>query len=109
MSLSSPGKLFRCSSRRPTIKEASAAPPEGLGVKSVTQPLYRGFCVHNDTLEASRQKYLSREQDIMAVLDSDARLEERSKKKAVRMLDRYFDVLKDDKDFNRHVIEKCRS
>jgi hypothetical protein len=86
-----------------------AAPPEGLGVNSVTQPLYRGFCVHNDTLEASRQKYLSREQDIMAVLDSDARLEERSKKKAVRMLERYFDVLKDDKDFNRFVIEKCRS
>jgi hypothetical protein len=86
-----------------------AAPPEGLGVNSVTQPLYRGFCAHNDTLEASRQKYLSLENDIMAVLDSDARLSERSKKKAVRMLERYFDVLKDDKDFNRQVIEKCRS
>lgn len=85
-----------------------AAPPEGLGVNSVTQRLYRGFCSHNDTMEASRQKYLSLENDIMAVLDSDARLTDRSKKKAVGFLERFYDILKDDKDFDRQIIQKCR-
>lgn len=85
-----------------------AAPPDGLGVNSVTQRLYRGFCAHNDTLEASRQKYLSRESEILAVLDSDSRLADRTKKKTVDYLERFFDILKDDKDFKRQVIDKCR-
>ena len=85
-----------------------AMPPEGLGIENVTQRMYRGYCVHNDTLEASRQKILGLEAEIFAVLDSDPRLTDRSKKKASGYLEKYFELLRDDKDFERLVVRRCR-
>ena len=85
-----------------------AEPPDHLGLKSVTQRLYRGYCVHNDALPAAREKQLALESEIMAVLDSDPRLAEREKKSATRYMEKYFKILKDDKDFERATVKKCR-
>jgi hypothetical protein len=85
-----------------------AYPPANLGIRSVTQRLYRGYCAHNETLPTARQLYRDRQSDIMAVLDSDPRLAERSKKKASRFLEKFFEILEDDKDFERQVLRKCR-
>jgi hypothetical protein len=85
-----------------------AGPPNHLGLNSVTQRLYRGYCVHNDALPAAREKQLALESEIMAVLDSDPRLSEREKKGATRYMEKYFEMLKDDKDFERATVKKCR-
>ena len=85
-----------------------AYPPANLGIRSVTQRLYRGYCVHNETLPAARQLYRDKESDILAVLDSDPRLSERSNKKAARFLEKFFEVLEDDKDFEKQILRKCR-
>ena len=44
----------------------------------------------------------------MAVLDSDPRLSERDKKGATRYMEKYYKMLKDDKDFERATVKKCR-
>lgn len=85
-----------------------AVPPEGLGLNSVTQRLYRGYCAHNETLPAARQKILDRKAEILAVFDSDERLSSRSKRRGQRFVERYFDILEDDYDFERQVVRKCR-
>lgn len=85
-----------------------AAPPENLGVRSITQRVYRGYCALNAGLPDARAKAISMEADIMAVLDSDPRLEDRPKKKAATYLEKYFDTLKDDRDFERLIVKKCR-
>ncbi|MBT8040286.1 MAG: hypothetical protein KJO70_05760 [Gammaproteobacteria bacterium] len=85
-----------------------AAPPEGLGINSVTQRLYRGYCAHSETLPAARQKFLDKKADILAVFDSDERLNARSKKRALRFIERFYDILEDDGDFERRVVMKCR-
>ena len=85
-----------------------AEPPDTLGLSSVTQRLYRGYCVHNDTLPEARQRQLELEAEIMAVLDSDPRLAEREKKAATRYMQKYYKMLKDDKDFDRATVRKCR-
>lgn len=85
-----------------------AVPPEGLGLNSVTQRLYRGYCAHNEALPAARQKILDRKAEILAVFDSDERLNSRSKKRGQRFVERYFDILEDDYDFEREVVRKCR-
>lgn len=85
-----------------------AYPPENLGIRSVTQRLYRGYCVHNETLPAARQLYREKQGEILAVLDSDPRLGDRSKKQAARFLEKFFEVLEDDKDFERQILRKCR-
>lgn len=90
------------------IDASYAEPPDGLGLNSVTQRLYRGYCVHNDALPAARQKQLDQEANIFAVLDSDPRLSERSKKEATRYLEKHFKTLKKDRDFERATVKKCR-
>jgi hypothetical protein len=85
-----------------------AAPPNGLPINSVTQRLYRGYCVHNASLPTARQDILERESALRALIAAEDRLASGSKKKADRYLDDFFDILKDPGDFEKYVTEKCR-
>ena len=85
-----------------------AAPPDGLPIKKVTQRLYRGLCMNNDTLEAARQQIVGQEAAIMALVDGDERLDSSSKSKATRFLQDFFKIAKDPKAFDKNVISKCR-
>lgn len=85
-----------------------AAPPGGLGINSVTQRLYRGFCIHNDTLPGARELIRQNKTAILALINEDPVLNSGSKKKTSRYLEKYFDIIEDDKDFDRQVVRKCR-
>ena len=86
-----------------------AAPPEGLGINSITQRLYRGYCRNDDVkMNEVRQQFIALEPAVMAIVSQDEMLNDRSKKKAMRFLDKFFELLKDDKDFERYVLRKCR-
>jgi hypothetical protein len=86
-----------------------AAPPAGLGINSITQRLYRGYC-HNDevALQDVRKEFLALEGDIMQIVEQDEMLMDRYKKKANRYLGNFFELIKDDKDFERYIVTKCR-
>jgi hypothetical protein len=85
-----------------------AAPYSGLPIKSVTERLYRGFCIHNTFLEDARQLMLGQQAAILALVDNEGRLTSRSKKKATRYLDDYFEIANDPDEFNRKIIQQCR-
>ncbi len=85
-----------------------AAPPNGLPIRSVTQRLFRGYCVHNSTLEDARQHLLTRESEIHALVNGENRLKSGTQKKVNRYLDKFFEIIKDPRDFEKLVISKCR-
>jgi hypothetical protein len=85
-----------------------AAPPEALPIRSVTQRLFRGYCVHNTTLESARQLLLDRESEIRSLISAEDLLTSGSKKGADKYLGQFFDLLKDPGDFGKYVREKCR-
>jgi len=85
-----------------------AVPPEKLPVRSVTTRLYRGYCLHNDTLPAAREKILGIESDVMALLRSEPRLNERNRKEVVNYLEEFFAMLHSDENFHKDVISQCR-
>lgn len=85
-----------------------AVPPEKLPVRNVTTRLYRGYCMHNDTLPAAREKILGIESDVMALLRSEPRLNERSRKEALDYLEEFFEMLRSSEDFQKDVISECR-
>jgi hypothetical protein len=86
-----------------------AAPAEGLGINSVTQRVYRGYCAHTDALPGARQKLLDRKAEILAVLDSEDRLDNRSKKSTLRYVERFYKIIESDRNFERMVVKKCRN
>lgn len=85
-----------------------AAPPAGLPINSITQRQYRGYCVHNATLEEARRLLFEREADFLALLGNEERLTPKSGKKATRYLQKYFDIARNPKKFQSYVIERCR-
>ncbi len=85
-----------------------AAPNEFLGIRSVTQRLYRGYCTHNSQMEAIRQEYIAKEADIMGLINAETRLSSRSTKNANKFIGKFFETIRSDKDFQEEIIGKCR-
>ena len=85
-----------------------AVPPAGLPISSVTQRLFRGFCVHNGTLEDAKQRFLAREQDIYSLIESENRLNSDSKQIANSYLGQFFAILRDPNMFEQELIANCR-
>lgn len=85
-----------------------AAPNEGLPIRSVTDRLYRGYCAHNEGLEAARQNILGQEAAIRMLVDDESRLGDRTKRTASKYLDKFFETARDDGRFNKKVVDKCR-
>jgi len=85
-----------------------AAPNEVLPITRVTQRLYRGFCMHNRTLDTARQEFLAQEQAIYQLVEQESRLSTRTSKSALKYLRVFFDTLRDPGKFQSRIIEKCR-
>jgi len=85
-----------------------AVPNEGLPISRVSQRLYRGFCVHNSTLEAARAEFLENRQAIHAIFEGEPRLRSRTRSRAIKYIDRFFDVLEDPEMFDRLITGACR-
>ena len=85
-----------------------AAPHEALGLKSVTDRLYRGYCMHNETLESARQQVLRQEAAIRGLVANEGRLSSSTKKKAGRYLEDFFEIAEDPDKFEKNITEHCR-
>jgi hypothetical protein len=85
-----------------------AVPSANLPIDDVTQRLFRGFCMHNRTLEDAKQRFLSKEQDIYSLVENEGRLTSDSKKKASEYLGEFFEILRDHKKFEKEIIANCR-
>jgi hypothetical protein len=86
-----------------------ASPPEQLRIRNVTQRLFRGFCVHNEGLEPARAEFLAAREDLVALVEAQPDLSSRSRRKALRYLDGFFEVMEDDREFALRITEQCRS
>jgi len=85
-----------------------AAPAPGLPIRKVTQHLFWGYCAHNDALPGARRQVLAQEQAIYDLVSAEENLQSRRRDRANKFLEKGFKVLRDDKDFQRQVVGKCR-
>jgi len=85
-----------------------AAPPANLKLQSVTQRVYRGFCLFNPNLAQSRQLFLDNEEAIYALIDNETRLTSGNSKRAKKFIGKFYKIIKSDKDFEKKILKKCR-
>lgn len=85
-----------------------AVPNEALRITRVTQRLFRGFCLHNHTLERARAEFLEKKAAITAIVEGEPRLRSRTRSRAVRYLGDFFDVLEDPERYERAITSACR-
>jgi len=84
-----------------------ALPDRRLGIRQVTQRLYRGFCWQNDQLQEAIQLFNDRRDAITATL-VPAEFPESRQNRIRRYLDRFYDTVNDPEELQEEIIAKCR-
>jgi len=87
-----------------------AVPDETLGLSSVRERLYRGFCRSKGAVnQAIRVEYIAKEKDVMDVVKRyETSFEPKEYSSIVKYMNEFYDILKSDAKFKSSIIDKCR-
>jgi hypothetical protein len=87
-----------------------AVPNETLGIASVRDRLYRGFCRPEEVMQAIRKEYIDKEKDIMGVIKRyESSFEPKEFNNIMKYMDEFFATFKSDAKFKAQIIDKCRT
>ena len=84
-----------------------AEPNPRFRIKRVTQRLYRGRCAYNDYLPDSLQKFQDNREAIYGLIEQQEQLEESTRKKVRKFVDRFFEVIDNPKRVQREITSQC--
>jgi len=83
---------------------------EKLGIKSVRERYYKGYCRDEKVAQAVREDYINREQSIIAVIGAFDKFFEPKEIEALRKyLNEFFVTIKNDRAYSERLIGRCRS
>jgi hypothetical protein len=85
-----------------------AAPPSHLPIKTVRTRYYRGLCQPPEILDAAVAHVLSKRGEIMGTFERIEELSRLSRNRTSSYLEKYFDLLEDEKKLAKQVIGRCR-
>ena len=89
----------------------SAIKNKTLPITRVTQRLYRGFDRDDQILEEVRSDFLKKEVSVYALIDTYEKYFRDTKEftRCKRYIESFYDIIKDDKKFQRNIIKKERT
>jgi hypothetical protein len=73
----------------------------------VTQRLYRGRCEYIGNLETSVRLFLDKRDAIYGLFEDQQQLQESTRKKTLRFIDRFYEVLENPKKREREIESRC--
>lgn len=83
---------------------------EELGLNSVRQRMYRGFCRNETLIQFVRKEYLDNEVNINNIISRYQHYFEAREFAALQnYLNDFYAILKNDKKFNENILQKCRT
>ncbi|MBT8091146.1 MAG: hypothetical protein KJO01_13155 [Gammaproteobacteria bacterium] len=85
-----------------------AAPPSYLPTRFVTTRYYRGLCQPPGVLEDAIARVQSRREDIIGLFANSRELESKTKKKTLKFIEDYFEILDDPKRMKKEIAGRCR-
>ena len=81
---------------------------EGLGIGSVRERLFRGYCRDGDHLRQAVGELLRQKETLLAIVRDDPRLEQGARERAVEYLESGFEILADPDKLQKRVLGECR-
>lgn len=85
-----------------------ASPPAELHLRSIRQRLFRGFCVFNDTLGQSVERFNEKKADILALIQNDTHMTDRNRGSTTKYIEEFYAIINDPKRYQNLIIDKCR-
>lgn len=85
-----------------------AAPPDFLPIRFVRTRYYRGLCQPPGVLDDTIAHVQSKRQEILDLFANTKELESRRKKKTLRYIEEFFEILDDPKKRQKQIYDRCR-
>ena len=86
-----------------------AAPAEQLGLSSVRDRQYRGYCMHNVQAVAAAAEFRAKKGQVLAAIAGVPQLDEGRKRGAATYLEGFFRDIATDEDVRKRVLKSCIS
>jgi hypothetical protein len=86
-----------------------ALPAGELGQTNINTRIYRGFCVPDDVMQATVQKFVDSRAQLEAIAMNKDELSGKSVRRAKGYLKKFYDIIEDPKKLEREVISRCRT
>ena len=90
------------------INAKYAAPPSHMPIKFVRTRYFRGLCQPPGVLEEAIAHVLSKREEILSLFANTKELEARTKKRNLKWLEDYFEILSSPKRLEKEVFGRCR-
>ena len=84
-----------------------ADPNPKFRIRSVTQRLYRGRCAYIDNLPTTLQLFQDNRATIYGLIEQQEGLDESSRKKVTKFVDRFYKVIDNPKKVHREIVTQC--
>jgi hypothetical protein len=81
---------------------------ENLGISSVRQRLFRGYCREGDYTRDAAREIVAAKPQMLALVRDDPRLDDKTRKRALDWLESGFKILEDPSQLQRRVLSECR-
>jgi hypothetical protein len=85
-----------------------AVPAPDLGIRSVTQRVYRGYCEHNPELGEAIDRFNRSRADIEALFARPDLPYPKSRERALRYIGDFYDIINDPKKLEKQIVRQCR-
>ncbi len=85
-----------------------AAPAQSLGIKRLTQRLYRGYCRHNDHLIAAIKSFQELQPAIREEISTFSDLPGLKREKHLKFIDGFYKTLESERSQRSRLFKKCR-
>jgi len=84
--------------------------PPDLGTGDPRDRVYRGFCKTKEAMEEIRKEFLEKESKVQSLIENEsAFFKERDMKDMHSYIEKFFEILKDDRLFRTDILEGCRT
>lgn len=85
-----------------------AIPDERLGIKSVRERIYRGFCIPEKELMEYIETFNQRKEDFYTLVKNFELLDKYNKAEMVKYLDEFFEIIEKQYNIEREILEFCK-
>ncbi len=81
---------------------------EKMGIRSVRERLYRGWCDSRPYVPAVLQQFREKREDIYALYRTQPGLDPELLEETLEYFDKFYEVIDDEQKTKRHIYDKCR-
>lgn len=91
------------------VDASYASPPNAtMNLRNNKQRLYRGYCSHTDGLDEAIEAAKGTQNSVENLINSSEFASERTKTRAIKFFEDYYEMLEDERKVQRSIVRKCR-